>query len=151
MFRGSKAFDHLKAVYDRGETECVSLPWRQSTIRFGGRSRPLKWAACLIANGAPTGDATIPISTCGIVGCINGRHYRWGTFADALAQREFPSRRGEANPNAKVTDKEVAQLRSVNWGTGYHKSQVIEAHGISYQTLYMILRGSCRESGADEF
>lgn len=138
--RKSSAMEFLRGKIGSWGDECYSLPKPQRNILLVNKSRSIGWVACKLANGDPP-EGGVSINTCGILDCVNGTHWRWGTFEEALAQRDFPSRKGGSNPAAKLTEEEVAQLRSVNWERGAYKSQAAEAAGISISTLHAILKG----------
>lgn len=107
---------------------------------MGGKTRTPQWVTCHEINGTPPPDM-VPVNTCGVVGCINGRHYKWGSFHDMLASRRFKERRGSDNPNAKLTEDQVARWKAKDWGNGAEKGPESRKAGISIKTLNMILDG----------
>lgn len=120
--------------------ECYALPEPQDYIYLGSSGRKPSWVACRYAHGEPE-KGQVAINECGAADCVNGSHWRWGTWKEAMDRREFPSRKGGKNPNARLTELEVSQLRSVNWGRGTYKRAAAEAAGISISTLHAILNG----------
>lgn len=120
---------------------CYEFIFDAQLIRFLDKPKAPRWITCAIINGMPEEDQSA-VQTCKTPGCINGRHFRWGAHHEAMKARIFPDRSGENNPNAKFTDLEVAQLKSVNWGFGRFKSQVAAAHGVTNETLHLVLTGS---------
>lgn len=121
-------------------SDCFTLPKPQKNLLLGGKSRRAAWVACHLAHGEPP-PGGVAVNRCGALDCINGRHWRWGTFQDALDSREFPSRRGGKNPRAKLDEEDVAILRAVNWERGTYKAITCEYLGISPGTLHAILKG----------
>ena len=124
---------------NRGD-ECFEFEFDSPTVRFMDKSRAPCWISCFLIHGPTEGDQH-PVQICKTPGCINGRHFKWGTYTEKMRARVFPSRRGEANPTAKFTDLEVAQLKSVRWGNGRWKKQVAEIHGVSIMTLNGVISG----------
>lgn len=122
----------------KDKIECVIPPFTNSRIRLGYKSVTAQWLSCCVVNGDPKGGE-VPVKTCGVKGCINGFHYRWGDMEDAQRARIFGPREGSNNPNSKLTEMEVSQLLCVNWGNGRFKSQAAEAAGIKPATLMAIL------------
>lgn len=120
--------------------ECYPLPKPQKNVLLVNKSRSVGWVVCKLANGDPPPEG-VAINKCGAWDCVNGTHWRWGTFSEALALREFPSRRGERNPAAKLDAEDVAILRAVNWERGTYKRAVCEHLGISMGTLHKIING----------
>lgn len=127
-----------RSVQDR--EECYLLPFDQQRIYYLATQRTPQWVACCMRHGPPeTGQ--VPIRLCNLFGCVNGAHYEWGTQGEANRRRRMPDQSGENNPASKLTELEVAQLRSVDWRGGYYKMQAAEAAGISMKTLAKVLHG----------
>lgn len=120
--------------------ECFDFIFDVPQLRFLDKPRSPRWITCTIVSGFPEMGQQ-PVQLCKTAGCINGRHFKWGAPHEADKARIFPDRSGENNPNAKFTDEEVAQLRSVNWGNGRFKSQVAAAHGVTTETLHQVVVG----------
>jgi hypothetical protein len=138
--RRSIAMEFLRGKIGNWGDECYPLPKPQKNILLVNKSRSVGWVVCKLAHGDPP-EGGVAINVCGAWDCANGTHWRWGTFAESLAQRSFTSRRGERNPAAKLTALDVAQLRSVNWERGTYKAITAEHLGISLATLHKILNG----------
>lgn len=118
--------------------ECYSLPFAQQRIYFLARQRTPQWCATFMRHGVPPSHS-VPVRLCDTFDCINGAHYKWGTQGEVNRKRSMPDQSGEGNPNSKLTELEVAQLRCVNWGTGVYKLQAASAAGISGRTLALVL------------
>ena len=133
-----EALEWLVTQNANSSDECYEFIFTTPLVRFMDKPRAPHWINCFLVNGAPSLDQH-PVQTCKTHGCINGKHRRWGTYKEASAGRVFPSRTGAANPMAKFTELEVAQLKSVNWGNGLYKRRVAELHGVDPQTLHNII------------
>lgn len=133
-----EALEWLLTQNANSTDECYDFIFEAPMVRFLDNPRAPHWINCYLVNGAPSQNEH-PVQTCRTPGCINGKHRRWGTYKEAMAGRVFPSRVGAANPAAKFTELEVAQLKSVNWGNGMYKKTVAEIHGVDPQTLHNII------------
>jgi DNA-binding XRE family transcriptional regulator len=51
---------------------------------------------------------------------------------------------GQKNPAAKLTDKQVAEIRLAYSGGGYTQEQLAKKYGVSYQCISKIVRGERR-------
>ena len=133
----------LDFIYEMNGTVtmgCTPFPFNQKRVYYLLSQRTPHWVACAMEHGPPK-PGEVPVRLCGLSGCINGKHYKWGTQGEANSTRDVPGMSGEANPGAKVDRLLVAQIRSVNWRGGYYKWHVAQACGISMRTLAMILNG----------
>ncbi|WP_084158700.1 HNH endonuclease [Solidesulfovibrio alcoholivorans] len=54
--------------------------------------------------------------------------------------------RGQRNPRAKLTDRQVAEIRLAYSEGGYTQSQLAERYGVAFQTVSKIVRGDSRSS-----
>lgn len=54
--------------------------------------------------------------------------------------------RGEKNPSAKLTDRQVAEIRLVYSQGGYTQEALGEKYGVAFQTISDIVRGKSRRS-----
>lgn len=140
MNRVSKALEFIADKAKNWGDECYSLPMPQEYIRVGSVGRRVGWVACRYANGLPP-EGGIAINDCGLHDCVNGTHWHWGTWDEAMAKRELPSRKGGKNPNAKLTEADVAAIRAIDFGVQNNRKPVAEKYGISLPTLHAIIKG----------
>lgn len=54
--------------------------------------------------------------------------------------------RGEKNPSAKLTDRQVAEIRLIYSQGGYTQQELGRKYGVSFQTISDIVRGKRRQS-----
>jgi hypothetical protein len=140
MPKYSKALRFVaKKASDWGD-DCYALPDPQDYIFFDKAGRKPGWVACRFAHGAPE-KGQVALNECGIGDCVNGSHWRWGTWEEAMARREFPSRKGGKNPNAKLTEADVAAIRAIDFGGHNNRKPVADKYGISLATLHAIIKG----------
>jgi hypothetical protein len=140
MPRGSKALNFIvRKSLDWG-SDCYPLPAPQEYIRVGFVGRRVGWVACSYANGLPE-NGQIAINDCGSHDCVNGSHWHWGTWDEAMSKRQFRSRKGGKNPNAKLTEADVAAIRAIDFGPRNNRRPVAEKYGISLSTLHAIVKG----------
>jgi len=145
----SAALQHLANLASIETDECQWPLSDQKSIIWTTGSRSPSWISCTIVNGAnPQG--LVPVQICGVPGCVNGRHWRWGTMQESLENRRFKDRRGAENPNAKLNWERVRAIRSIKWEGGDHKIRVAEQYGISLKTLNGVVKGWIWKEG-DEF
>lgn len=138
--RRSRNMEFLVARSKAWGDDCFALPTPQTNLLYGSKSRRVGWVACYMANGAPP-DGAVAINKCGASDCVNGTHWRWGTWDEVMAAREFPSRRGGRNPNAKLTEADVAAIRAIDFGVRNNRRPVAERYNISLPTLHAIIKG----------
>lgn len=143
----------LARVERRGPDEC--WPWPGATIKGYGyiqrRSPRRSWLvhrlAYLAAHGDP-GDLHV-LHSCDNPRCCNPAHLRLGTNADNVRDRADRRRgrehqqRGETNPNAKLTDAQVAEIRAA-YAAGERQVALAERFGIKQPQVSRIVRGVSR-------
>lgn len=88
---------------------------------------------------------------CGISRCCNPRHLAWGTEVENMADkkahgREY-DRHGVKNPNAKLSPRDVAFIKShARKGRGPYdpgnSAELAERFGVTKATIRMIARGA---------
>lgn len=138
--RPSKALEWIARKSSDWGDECYPFPFEQQRVSVMNASRRINWVVCWYANGAPE-PGQVVMNKCGSYDCANGTHWRWGTWDEVMAAREFPSRRGGRNPNAKLTEADVAAIRAIDFGVRNNRRPVAEKYGISLPTLHAIIRG----------
>jgi len=120
--------------------ECILFTYPQKQLSFGGSTRSPHWVSCFLVNGAPP-EGTVPVRKCGVRDCINGTHFKWGTLDEAQSARVFSSRAGAGNPNAKLNDEQVRDIKSRVYKNGRDKMLTAKEFGITPKTLGLILKG----------
>lgn len=156
--RKSPAFTFISDSCIDDPDACEMFDYPQDSISFGGLTKSPRWIACYLAHGSPP-PGMVPVPVCGVPGCINGHHFKWGTQAEVMAKRRFKNRTGSRNPNAKLTWEKVRAIRSLPWGKDYilsvgyvpgktigtilkeRKEAVAAQYGIAFVTLERVLRG----------
>ena len=135
----SAALQHLANLATIRTDECQWAMSDQKSIVWTSGSRSPSWISCTIVNGSnPPG--MVPVQICGVIGCVNGRHWRWGTMQESFANRRFKDRQGANNPNSKLNWEYVKAIRSIRWEGGDHKMRVAKSYGISLKTLNAVLK-----------
>lgn len=155
--------ERLWALVDvRGPDEC--WPWTGLTDKDGygvirtshGHRAPR--AAWAIANGQPIPDGLLIRHTCDNPPCCNPAHLILGThlqnmadkrergrhlFGDAHWSRREPERvpRGDANVNHKLTDAQVAEIRSRITGRYGELLEMAGEYGVSVSLIRKIKAG----------
>lgn len=130
----------LLSQFTLSVSDCYELPTNQQRIFYLNSQRTPQWVSTAMHHGMPK-LGQVPVKKCGIVCCVNGAHYRWGTQAECNAARRVRPLHGEGNPNAKLDNLIVSQLRCVDWGYGYWKPAVARALGVSVRTLVGVIEG----------
>lgn len=146
----------IKQGADAGDF-CVEPPSLPKSVYFGGRSMSLGRAVCLAHHGLETDDILMsPVRECMTPGCLNGKHWHWGTLGEARASaaKTGITRSGDKAGNRKVTAEIVAQLRANPELTTSKKARHDKAKdlGITLRSLQNILenrtwRGIVTETG----
>lgn len=136
----SPAAQHLTNLVALKSDECQFFPFEQEKVAFSSGARSPQWITCRLANGMP-GAGQVPVRQCGVSGCINGYHYKWGTMAEAQDARVYKPRSGGNNPNAKLDETKVAAIKATKWLSGNQKVQAAKSYGISVKTLNSIIKG----------
>lgn len=121
-------------------SDCYPLPFKNKRITVNGTSRRVNWVVCRYANGAPE-PGQVVVNKCGAMDCANGTHWKWGTWDEVMKGRVFASRRGGRNPNAKLTEADVAAIRAIKFDGRNNRRPVAAKYGISLPTLHAIIKG----------
>lgn len=119
---------------------CQFLYGKVGNIRFAGRVNTARWVTTMLVHGLPS-PGQVPVQTCGVIGCLNGHHWRWGTMVENAAARRKPNRVGVKNPNAKLTREQVIEIRSMGDMTGAKRRELAERYDVSIHTINAVIRG----------
>ena len=94
----------------------------------------------------PIPDGLCVLHTCDYPGCVNPKHLWLGTHADNMADMarkgRCPTKKGEANPFAKLTDIQVVEIRRL-LGT-MRDYEIAKIYNVSPTHIGRIKLGKCR-------
>lgn len=57
--------------------ECQFLATNLEAFRFIDRPVSAQWISCRLVNGVEPSRKAVPVSSCGVAGCVNGKHMEW--------------------------------------------------------------------------
>ena len=79
-----------------------------------------------LANGTNFPEGMHALHTCDTPLCVNDKHLYWGTHADNMKDmlERGNSQKGEGNPNSKLTNADVENIRSL-YSTGNHTHRAL--------------------------
>lgn len=124
-----------------------SGPGGYGTMRVNGIKRSVHRLAYLAANNLTEADieGKVIMHKCDNRKCINPEHLTAGTQADNVQDRDSKGRtasmKGESNPGAKLTDRQIAEMRS-KWKTGkYSIADLVAEYDTSRSGIGNILTG----------
>lgn len=137
----SKAQIWLSNLPSEGIDACIIFPFPNKRIGLGGAAVTIRHAVCALFKGTKKPEQ-VAISTCKTHGCVNPAHVKWGSVGEAMQARGAFKRRGQQ----ALTDEEVYQIRSVNWGNNYHRIDAARALGVSPKYLTKLIFGEARAS-----
>jgi len=99
-------------------------------------------------------NADEALHDCDVRRCIRPDHLFRGTQAENIADMIEKGRarhrtlKGEAHPNATLSDDEVAALRAL-WATGQYQQRALAArYGVAQSTVWRLVHGVTRAQGA---
>lgn len=138
----------------RGPLEC--WPWIAAKdhhgygrVHFGRRNQYIKAhrASWLIANGALPPKGFGVLHRCDNPGCVNPAHLFLGTHADNMHDMFAKGRRtaktgtvGEKNFSAKITEKDVLEIRALYAKGGITQEALGKKFGLSQYPISRIVR-----------
>jgi len=98
----------------------------------------------IVHGGIP--DDLLVRHQCHVRACVNPGHLLVGTYADNAADTRAAQRYryGEANPSAKLTDAQVAEIRDLAATTSMLHKDIAKQYGVSQTLVSGILRGAKR-------
>lgn len=125
------------------------LPWPYAKLRGYGQiriGRKLEYAhrvVCQLVNGDPDDRSLMAAHSCGNgrLGCVNPKHLRWATRRENTqdAIDHGATMRGEKSHFAKLTEKEVLEIRSLR-GRATH-TEIAASYGICSSNVSVIQSG----------
>lgn len=111
------SWEFLQAALKSETDECILWPYSKSgcgygTFRKGGRNWLAHRLSCESRSGPAPADKPFACHSCGVRGCINPRHLRWGSPADNARDTvdHGNSMRGTRNANAKITPEVAKEI-----------------------------------------
>lgn len=115
-------------------------------MRDGKNVSAHRWAYRLTHGEIPAGMHVC--HRCDVRLCVNPSHLFLGTRAENMADMVAKGRyganrkryRGEAHPNAKLTDKQIAEMKALR-STGLSYAAVAANYGVPATTAYQVIRG----------
>lgn len=138
----------------RGPGECwewTGAVDKQGYGRFHvGKSRNSAMLSHRIAYGLATGEAPEAVChRCDNPKCCNPAHLFGGTRADnnadmarkGRAATEKPKLRGQKHHQAKITDKQAAEIRALYSNGGVTQRQIAATYGVCQRTINKVVRG----------
>lgn len=147
----SKRFLELQEHNLSGSDECFFLYGGVKNMRYAGHVGTARWVTTTMVHGLPS-PGQVPVQTCGVIGCLNGHHWKWGTMVENAAARRKPNRVGVKNPNAKLGEEQVREIRSMGDMTGAKRRELAARYGVSIHTINAVIRGQTWAGvGVDEF
>lgn len=138
----------------RTDEECWN--WTAGTFKKGygafyldGRMRKATHISLEMATGPSPEPHLQALHSCNNPPCVNPGHLRWGTHDENMQDKADhgrpwrgsipPARRGTSNGRAKLTEKDVKDLRRC-WSRGFTLSELGEIFSISISQAGRIVR-----------
>lgn len=143
-----QAVNHFWSKVDRSETCWL---WQAATDRYGygaschnGRQiKAHRLAYLLFVDNIPSGQAVC--HTCDNPACVRPDHLFLGSVRDNNTDRARKDRNGyqdgTENPNAKLTEGEVREIRGTYASEQISQRALASRYGISQMTISLIVNG----------
>jgi hypothetical protein len=132
--------------------ECIRWPYGHTSAGYGriyigtsredNRNTTVHELACIRAHGpCPPGMQVAHNVGCPR-DCFNPRHLRWDTVKGNLADRvaDGTLRRGVSHPRAKLTERQVKQIRRRYAKGGITMTQLAEQYGLEKSSVRNLIR-----------
>lgn len=91
------------------------------------------------------GSSTFVLHRCDTRLCCNPAHFELGTYAknqlDAYARKQRKQPKGEHHSNAKLTNEQAAQIRTLYKTGSYRQVDLADTFGVSQRVISLIVRG----------
>jgi hypothetical protein len=88
-------------------------------------------------------DGLFALHSCDNPSCVNPAHLREGTAADnmddAMERGRQKAKKGSENPNAKITEQDVVEIRRLYATSEMPGTKLAEKYGISQANVYEII------------
>ena len=124
------------------KTPCIISPHAKDKdgyprVKWNGRSIPAGRLVMILLYGAETINGKHVLHHCDNPGCVNPEHLYIGDFFQNMQDKVTRGRnpRGLDNPNAKLSDEQVAEIRTM-YGTGnYTQKELGEMFNVGQTTI----------------
>ncbi len=112
-------------------------------VTIDGRRVGAHRFVCAVAHGDPVAPRTDAAHSCRNRTCVNPHHLRWATRSENLSDRtaDGTDHRGSRNPQAKLCNDEVRQLRRLRT-SGVLLKDLAGQFGIAESTACRIAQGA---------
>lgn len=138
-----------QAIGHLGEGDCLQWPFRvaptgYAIIRIAGRPHFVHRYVCEQVHGEPPSEIHQAAHSCGNRRCVNPHHLRWATPRENHADKIIHGTRqnGERNGFAKLTEKQVAEIRHIARTTDMSHKAIGALFGICQPHISRIVRGA---------
>ena len=142
-FHGEQA-SALESATQSQTDECIIWPFSIADNGYGltgsAIAKGAHRAVCLLAHGEPPTPEHEVAHSCNVRACINPRHVRWATHIENEADKIIHDTllRGERNPQAKLTERDVLAIRAMEGR--FYLREAAARFGISISTAHRIWR-----------
>ncbi|QHJ81717.1 MAG: hypothetical protein [Caudoviricetes sp.] len=137
-------------------TDCIDHGQKGSTCRgkvagygrcnFEGKVTGCHRKAYCVAAGVSLAsiDGLVVRHTCDNPRCINPEHLKLGTASDNMQDRErgMKAMRGQGNPAAKLTPRDVKEIKYLYNSGGVTQLEIAKQFGIGQPQVSAIIRGA---------
>lgn len=138
----------LRDAFEADETDdCFKIPGRGDSytlVTVDGEPRSAHVVVCEWVHGAKPEWADEVAHSCGHRWCVNRRHVRWATFSEQADDKRghgtLPI--GEATHNAKLTEEDVIEIRSLYAAGGETHRSLADQFDVHRQTIHHVLSGA---------
>ena len=139
----------LSNAAHRGD-DCLMWPFSKTgrgygRLRINGKTRPAHRVMLECVVGPSPFDKPLALHSCGNghLGCCNPRHMYWGDLSDnvrdSIRHGTHRPRRGENQHLAKLTERDVVEIRSRNPFPGAERAWASE-FGVSKSAIGSVIR-----------
>lgn len=110
--------------------------------RWNGRTQKAHRVSFFLANGRWVKDGYRVCHTCDVRHCVNPLHLWEGTDQENLADRDRKKRQqhGERHFFAKLTEKDVQDIRELYAEGGISQKAIADKYGVVHQLISQIIR-----------
>ena len=137
-----------KKVDKKSDSECWN--WLAAKDRRGYGRFSIDYKMVLahrfsleVSLGEKIEDGLFALHSCDNPSCVNPAHLREGTAADnmddAIERGRQKAKKGSENPNAKITEQDVVEIRRLYATSEMPGTKLAEKYGISQANVYEII------------
>ena len=124
------------------KTPCIISPHAKDKdgyprVKWNGRSIPAGRLVMILLYGAETINGKHVLHHCDNPGCVNPEHLYIGDFFQNMQDKVTRGRnpRGLDNPNAKLSDEQVAEIRTMYDTGNYTQKELGEMFNVGQTTI----------------